>query len=84
MMINYHHKDLIDSFGDGYSILGWSMQGHIGEWVDSITNDEYCFSACAGAAIYRNSVLQKIGLLDENFFAYLEDIDLSSSDFKLA
>ena len=77
MMINYHNKNLVDSFGDNYSILGWSMQGHIGENVDSITQNEYCFSACGGAAIYRNAVLKKIGLLDENFFAYLEDIDLS-------
>ena len=77
MMINYHDKDLIDSFGDGYSIFGWSMQGHVGEQVSSINTNEYCFSACGGAAIYNNSVLKEIGLLDENFFAYLEDIDLS-------
>lgn len=77
MMINYHDKDLIDSYGDNYSILGWSMQGHVGEEVDSINYNEYCFSACAGAAIYRNAILEKIGLFDENFFAYLEDIDIS-------
>jgi GT2 family glycosyltransferase len=33
------------------------------------------FSACGGAAIYRRSVLEEIGLLDEAFFAYLEDDD---------
>jgi GT2 family glycosyltransferase len=33
------------------------------------------FGACAGAALYRRSVLDEIGLLDEAFFAYLEDGD---------
>jgi GT2 family glycosyltransferase len=33
------------------------------------------FGACAGAALYRRSVLEEIGLLDEAFFAYLEDAD---------
>ena len=34
------------------------------------------FSCCAGAAIYRMDVLKKIGGLDEQHFAYLEDIDV--------
>ena len=77
MMINYHNKDLVDSYGDYYTVLGWSFQGHIGEKVENINYNESCFSACGGAAIYRNSILKEVGFLDENFFAYLEDIDLS-------
>lgn len=77
LMINYHDKELVDSFGDNYTILGWAFQGHIGEKVKSIRNNEECFSACGGASIYNNRVLKEIGLFDENFFAYLEDIDLS-------
>ena len=34
------------------------------------------FSACAGAAIYRKELLEKIGLFDEAHFAYLEDVDV--------
>lgn len=77
MMINYHDKEIVDSFGDYYTLLGWAFQGHIGEKVNNIRHNEECFSACGGASIYNNSALEKIGLLDENFFAYLEDIDLS-------
>jgi GT2 family glycosyltransferase len=33
------------------------------------------FGACGGAALYRRTVLDEIGLLDEAFFAYLEDDD---------
>jgi hypothetical protein len=35
------------------------------------------FGACAGAALYRRAMLDKIGLFDEDFFAYLEDVDLA-------
>ena len=35
------------------------------------------FSACGGAALYRKSILDKIGVFDELFFAYYEDVDLS-------
>ena len=77
MMINYRNKKIVDSYGDYYTILGWSFQGHIGERVSDLNYNENCFSACAGAAIYSNNILEKIGLLDENFFAYLEDVDLS-------
>jgi GT2 family glycosyltransferase len=34
-------------------------------------------SACAGAALYRRSVLEVVGFFDEDFFAYMEDIDLA-------
>ncbi len=33
------------------------------------------FGACGGAGLYRRSVLEEIGLLDEAFWAYLEDDD---------
>ncbi len=35
------------------------------------------FGASAGAALYRRSMLERIGLFDERFFAYLEDVDLA-------
>lgn len=38
---------------------------------------EEVFGACAGAALYRRSMLQEIGLFDEDFFLYTEDVDLA-------
>lgn len=35
------------------------------------------FGPCAGAALYRRSMLDQIGLFDEDFFAYQEDVDLA-------
>ena len=77
LMLSYYDKEKIDSVGDYYNIFGWSFQGHLNENFEDVENDEKPFSACAGAAIYNNSILEKIGLFDEKFFAYLEDIDIS-------
>jgi GT2 family glycosyltransferase len=35
------------------------------------------FGACAGAALYRRSVVLRLGGFDERYFAYLEDVDLA-------
>lgn len=35
------------------------------------------FGPCAGAALYRRSMLDEIGLFDEDFFLYIEDVDLA-------
>ena len=35
------------------------------------------FGPCAGAAMYRKSMLDEIGLFDEDFHAYMEDADLA-------
>jgi GT2 family glycosyltransferase len=35
------------------------------------------FGPSAGAALYRRAMLDQIGLFDEKFFAYLEDVDLA-------
>jgi hypothetical protein len=38
---------------------------------------EEVFGPCAGAALYRKSMLDEIGLFDGDFFAYMEDVDLA-------
>jgi len=38
---------------------------------------EEVFGPCAGAALYRRTMLDEIGLFDEDFFLYMEDIDLA-------
>jgi GT2 family glycosyltransferase len=35
------------------------------------------FGACSAAALYRRSLFDDIGLFDEEFFAYAEDVDIS-------
>jgi len=38
---------------------------------------EEIFGPCAGAALYRHSMLDEVGLFDEDFFLYMEDVDLA-------
>lgn len=38
---------------------------------------EEVFGPCAGAALYRKSMLDEVGLFDGDFFAYMEDVDLT-------
>ena len=76
-MLQYDNKELIDDVGDEYNLLAWTKK--TGENHDS---NEYCevkeiFSACAGAAMYRKSLLAEIGMFDDNYFAYMEDVDLA-------
>ncbi|MBU4490448.1 MAG: glycosyltransferase family 2 protein [Actinobacteria bacterium] len=40
-------------------------------------NETDIFGTCAGASLYRVSVLEKVGLFDEDFFAYSEDVDIA-------
>lgn len=75
-MIQMYHPDLIDSAGDLYTVVGWGICRGAGRPVSNYTEPDEIFTACAGAAIYRRSVFQKIGYFDENHFAYLEDIDI--------
>ncbi|MBQ6512931.1 glycosyltransferase family 2 protein [Methanobrevibacter sp.] len=76
-MLQYNNKELIDDVGDEYNLLAWTKK--IGENHNSNEyNDVFeIFSSCAGAAMYKKSLLEEIGMFDDNFFAYMEDVDLA-------
>jgi hypothetical protein len=40
-------------------------------------HEEEVFGPCAGAALYRKTMLDEIGLFDEDFFLFMEDVDLA-------
>jgi GT2 family glycosyltransferase len=56
--------------------IAWDWRGGEGDDLQEREPVEV-FGACAGAALYRRSMLDEIGLFDEDFFAYLEDVDLA-------
>jgi GT2 family glycosyltransferase len=68
----------IDSTGDLYTIWGLPYPRGRGEEVSNQYDEQTdIFAASGGASLYRVKMLQEIGLFDEDFFAYYEDVDLS-------
>ena len=75
-MIDFKNHEILDNAGDLYTALGWAVARGKGKRCADYEKAVRVFSCCAGAAIYRMDVLQRIGGLDEYHFAYLEDVDL--------
>lgn len=78
-MMNYFNRDIIDNTGDFIKSNGGSplMRGFGEKDTGQYDKAEFIFGACAGAAFYRTELFKNAGLFDEDFFAYLEDVDLS-------
>lgn len=76
-MLMMQKPEVLDGAGDLYCALGWAFALGKGKTaVDHYTKPARIFSSCGGAVIYRMNVFQRIGLFDENHFAYLEDVDI--------
>lgn len=75
-MVNLRHPEQIDDAGDYYCALGWAFAAGKDKPREGYRRPREIFSACGGACIYRREVYLQIGMLDENHFAYLEDVDL--------
>jgi GT2 family glycosyltransferase len=71
-------KEHFDSTGDLFTIWGLPYPRGRGEKITSRYDDDTSvFGASGGASIYRVAMLKEVGLFDEDFFAYYEDIDIS-------
>lgn len=68
----------IDSTGDYYTNWGLPYPRGRGELdINKYDDKTEIFGASGGASLYRVEMLKEIGLFDEYFFAYYEDVDLS-------
>lgn len=75
-MLQMHDKGKIDDAGNYYCALGWAFADGKGKPEENYNKRKKIFASCAGAAIYRKSILNEIGCFDEEHFAYLEDLDI--------
>lgn len=73
------HEDgqTIDSTGDYYSTWGMPFPRSRGNKTSTAPDSSYVFSATGGATLYKTDLFKEIGLFDESFFAYYEDVDVS-------
>lgn len=76
-MLQFNNKDLIDDAGDEYNLLAWTKKTGENHNSNEFNQVKEIFSSCAGAALYKKSLLEELGMFDDNFFAYMEDVDLA-------
>lgn len=73
-----HDKpELLDGAGDKMNLFGKPRRrGHKIAAKTAYLDFEPIFCPSAAAAMYRNNALTKVGGFDEDFFCYMEDVDL--------
>ena len=77
-LVDFHDRRFLDGAGDALRLSGLPYRlGHGEEDFGQFGKLTSVFGACGAAALYRRSMLEEIGLFDEDFFAYCEDGDLS-------
>jgi GT2 family glycosyltransferase len=77
-MLLFDKRDHIHTAGDYFTVDG--RAGNRGVWqqdTGQFDKEEYVFSACGGSSAYRKTMLDQIGILDDDFFFSLEDMDLA-------
>jgi len=76
-MLLFNQRDHIHTAGDLFTTDGRAVNRGVWQKDDGqFDTEEYVFSACGGSSAYRKTMLDEIGLLDDDFFFLLEDIDL--------
>jgi GT2 family glycosyltransferase len=77
-MLLFDRRDTLHSAGDGYGVDG--IPFNRGVWQQDEGQFEepgWIFGGCGGAVAYRRAMLDDVGLFDESFFMYCEDVDLN-------
>lgn len=76
-LVKAEEPTVLDGAGDAYHISGlvWRM-GHNALTSEAPQDDREIFSPCAAAALYRRDALLTCNGFDEDYFCYVEDVDL--------
>ncbi len=77
-LLSFADRTVLDGAGDTFDWGGTGRRrGHGERDVGQYDEPQSIFGACAGAAIYRRIAIDAVGPLDEDFFAFYEDVDWS-------
>lgn len=75
--VQAHDHRFLDGAGDAYHVSGMAWRQCLGYPADRYgLESAEVFSPCAAAALYSREDYLKVGGFDEDFFSYLEDVDL--------
>ena len=76
-LLNAKNPSLMDGTGDAYHVSGRVRRLGIGtQALKAIDRKCKVFSPCAAAALYRRSAILEANGFDEDYFCYVEDVDL--------
>ena len=71
-------RDRLDGVGDGLLMGGGAFRlGHADLDVGQFDASRRVIAGCGAAILFRRSVFEEAAGLDEDFFAYLDDVDLA-------
>ena len=76
-LLNAADPTVLDGTGDAYHVSG--LVWRVGHGIPASAlheSEREVFSPCAAAALYRRSALLEVGGFDDDFFCYVEDVDL--------
>jgi GT2 family glycosyltransferase len=77
-MMLYFEDDRVNSAGDFYDVALMAGRNRgLAQPSARYLEPQRVLGACAGAALYRRTVFDEIGLFDEDFFLMSEDTDLN-------
>ena len=76
-LVNAADPAVLDGVGDAYHTSGLVWREGYGKTINaSALEAKEIFSPCAAAAMYRKDVFLEAGGFDEDYFCYVEDVDL--------
>ena len=73
----FDRRSVINSAGNGLTTGGVGFNRGLGGNSNAYNFYEFVFGACGAGVLYRRKMLDEIGFLDEDFFLYDDDTDLS-------
>lgn len=77
-LLDASNPEIMDGAGDYLTVAGRPRRrGHGAKARHLFLKSEYIFGPCAAAALYRTEALRMVNGFDENFFCYIEDVDLA-------